>query len=116
MLANATQERFGQRMPRAVGLLVFESVTPPLQPDLARERLLDHVADTGDFRVKGIERRERVALLCRRKQTGQVAIAVGVPQGCENLITDCCTPSFLRTPHTAINAAATARDSASITL
>src|SRR4029077_7522897 len=58
----------------------FESggdvLAPPLQPDLAKHRLADGFADSGDLIIERVEREQRFAATGRREQRGLVAVAV----------------------------------------
>ena len=54
-----------------------ESIAPPLQADLARQRLAGKLAHARDFAVEGIERIEMPPPLRRRKQRGEEPVLVG---------------------------------------
>ena len=54
-----------------------DRIAPPLQPDLAGQRLVNDLAHPRDLDIEGIERIERAAMLGRSEQGGEKAILVG---------------------------------------
>jgi hypothetical protein len=66
-----------RRRPAARGRV--ERVPPPLQPDQARDRLTDQVADLADLVVEGVEREQRLARRSGREQGREIAVLSGVP-------------------------------------
>src|SRR5437764_9799050 len=55
-----------------------DCVGPPLQTDLARRRLVDHITDAGKLDIEGIERQEMRTKLLGRKQAGEKPILVAL--------------------------------------
>src|SRR5271168_2509098 len=90
--------------------LPCEHVLPPLQPDLARERLAHLGMDPTDLDIKGVQRQQRAPLRWRYEQRGSVACEVVSAHKLGTMAS--CAPVVRRSVHgTAISAAATRRRS-----
>jgi hypothetical protein len=77
---DRVQERGRDRIRRRVaGRPAAQRVAPPLQPDLARQRLVRDLPDARDFDVEPIEREKMRTPVGRRKQAGQEAVLVRLP-------------------------------------
>ena len=64
--------------PHIAPRLALQGVAPPLQADLADDRLAHGLANAGDLEVEGIEREEMRPLVGRREEARPVAIRIGV--------------------------------------
>ena len=74
---NGRAQRRRHRMrPDLAAALAVEHIAPPLQPDLAGQRIANDLAHARDLQVEGIERKQRAAMLGRRKQRGEKAVPV----------------------------------------
>ena len=77
--ADRRQQGLGERM--ACALAPGNGVAPPLQADLARQRLAHAVTHRCDLGVECIERKQRGPLVLGRIEHRKVAVAVGGPDG-----------------------------------
>ena len=81
------QERFGDWVPcPRIVVIRGNDVAPPRQPDLARKRFADLVADAGDFCIEGIERGKVLPLGFGRIKHAQIAVAIGRSQRLQHLL------------------------------
>ena len=55
-----------------------QHLAPPLQADLARHRLARQIAHARNFYIEGIKREQRVAVLRRREQRGEITVPIGL--------------------------------------
>ncbi len=67
------RDRVGARLPVP---LAIDDVAPPLQADFTGQSLARHVADTPHLDVERVECVQRAALIRRRKQRGDEAVAI----------------------------------------
>ena len=108
---DGREQRRRHRMPcPGAGILRRDDVAPPLQADLARQRLADAVANARDLGVEGIEGEEVGPPVLRREEGGKLAVPVGGPHEFHQ------RPRAAPLQSMATSAAATARSSASSTL
>ncbi len=105
----------GDRVARARAFGTIDGIAPPLQADFAGHGFAHHIAQPGDLGIEGVEGGEIGAMAGGRQQAGEIPVPIEIPQFCQYVVAGnghlCVGPA-----HTAISAAATARDSASMTL
>jgi len=76
VFCDGSHQSGGDRVSLRLTRLGMQDIAPPLQADLARQRLAHELADAGDFQIERIERKECPAMLEWRKQAGKKSVAI----------------------------------------